>query len=119
MGVLDLKAEREPVATKDAATLVLVRAGEGDAGLEVFCVERNKKSRFLGGAIVFPGGKVDAIDRDPAWRARSTTPRDVAAPDFAADGALLAFAVAALREALEEAALLPVHGGALSGDDVL
>ena len=66
-GVLDLKTDREPVLPKDAATLVLVRAAGGappgpDNGLEVFCVERNKQSRFMGGAIVFPGGKLDGSD---------------------------------------------------------
>jgi 8-oxo-dGTP pyrophosphatase MutT (NUDIX family) len=102
--MLDLKLDREGVPPKDAATLVLVRSNAG-GGIEVFCVERNKKSRFLGGAIVFPGGKLDAGDAAPEWEAVVTPPRDPA---------LRAHAIAACRESLEEAALLPVDGGSLS-----
>ena len=82
----------------DAATLVLLR--DGSDGIEVFCVERNRKSRFMGGALVFPGGRVDAADRDPAWDpllCGSTGPRRD-------------LALAACRESLEEAAILPVNG---------
>jgi 8-oxo-dGTP pyrophosphatase MutT (NUDIX family) len=50
--MLDLKPDREPTIPADAATVVLAR--DGEAGLEIFCVERSKQSRFLGGAIVFP-----------------------------------------------------------------
>lgn len=102
--MLDLKLDREGVPPKDAATLILVRDAAA-SGIEVFCVERNKKSRFLGGAIVFPGGKVDAGDSAPEWDAVTTAPRDPA---------LRAHAIAACRESLEEAAILPLDGGALS-----
>jgi 8-oxo-dGTP pyrophosphatase MutT (NUDIX family) len=109
--VLDLKADRAAVPPKDAATIVLVR-GAPD-GLEVFCVERNKKSRFMGGAIVFPGGKLDAADAGGDWLALTTPPRPLRAP-FADDEAhLRALGVAACRETLEEAAILLVTGGAL------
>jgi 8-oxo-dGTP pyrophosphatase MutT (NUDIX family) len=72
----------------------------------VLCVERHVKSGFLGGALVFPGGKVDAGDRDEAWRAVTTGA--VARPFDAAEapGDARAFGVAACREALEEAAIL-------------
>lgn len=104
--MLDLKLDREGVPPKDAATLVLVREAPSSAeGIEIFCVERNKKSRFLGGAIVFPGGKLDAGDSASDWDAVTTTPRDPA---------LRAHAIAACRESLEEAAILPVEGGALA-----
>lgn len=106
--MLDLDATRKGVVPRDAATLVLVRdTGEG---LTVFCVERHPKSGFLGGAVVFPGGKVDATDGDPAWDAVTTAPRDPA---------LRALAIAACRESLEEAAILPVHGGALAHEELL
>ena len=88
--VLDLDAKRPAAKPVDAATIVLVRDGASrDRGLEVFCVERNKKSRFVGGAVVFPGGKVDASDRDPVWTTRATAPR--VARDGFADGAELAW----------------------------
>lgn len=105
--MLDLDLQRTGVTPKDAATLVLVREAAG--GIEVFCVERNKKSRFLGGAIVFPGGKVDASDAAADWEPLTTAPRDAAHR---------AHAVAACRESLEEARVLPIEGGALA-DDVL
>lgn len=96
---------------RDAATLVLVRDGAG--GLEVFCVERNKQSRFLGGAIVFPGGKLDAGDGGAQWEDLVTTPREPQASGapFTSDQMhLRALAIAACRESLEEAAILPVAG---------
>ena len=77
---LDLDPNRPVVAPREAATLILVRdrapnAAKGEPRLEVFCVVRHTKSGFLGGAVVFPGGKVDAADRDPAWSETTTTAR--------------------------------------------
>ena len=62
--VLDLDAHRVAAPPRDAATLVVVR--DAPAGVEVFCVERQKVG-FLGGAVVFPGGKLDPADLDGAW----------------------------------------------------
>ncbi len=100
--MLDLDPNRDGPAPKDAATLVLLRplARTSEPGFEVFCVERNKKSRFLGGAIVFPGGRLEDSDRDAAWNDLVTEPRD--------SNVLRAHGVAACRESLEEAALLLV-----------
>lgn len=53
-----------PSVVKDAATVVLVR--DGSTGLEVFLLKRHNLSDAFGGAFVFPGGKVDASDSDPA-----------------------------------------------------
>jgi 8-oxo-dGTP pyrophosphatase MutT (NUDIX family) len=92
--VLDFDINRPAPPPKDAATVVLVRDAGGS--IEVFCVERSKQSRFLGGAIVFPGGKVDASDADDAWNALTTEPQTFAR----------SFGVAACRETLEEAAIL-------------
>jgi 8-oxo-dGTP pyrophosphatase MutT (NUDIX family) len=115
--VLDLKADREAVAPKDAATLVAVR--DAQEGIEIFCVERSKASRFLGGAIVFPGGKVDAADLDARWLT-SVSHLSQRTACFAADSdTARALAIAASREALEEAALLPVSGGNISHEDLL
>lgn len=108
--MLDFKLDREGVPPKDAATLVLVRDAPRGGAVEVFCVERNKKSRFLGGAIVFPGGKLDASDGDAEWERLTTAPRDPA---------LRAHAIAACRESLEEAQILPVASGSLSDADLL
>jgi 8-oxo-dGTP pyrophosphatase MutT (NUDIX family) len=106
--MLDLDPSREAVAPRDAATLLVVR-DRAPAGVEVFCVER-QRAGFLGGAIVFPGGKLDAEDLDPTWARRASGPRMPASP-IASDGSQLrGLAVAACREALEEAAILPVVG---------
>ena len=121
--MLDLKLDREPAPPKDAATIVLVR--DGDPGLEVFCVERSRQSRFLGGAIVFPGGKLDPGDADDAWLPLVTSAREPArAPErpFTRDAVhLRALAIAACRETLEEAAMLPLDGAgarAVGQDDL-
>ena len=114
--MLDLDPDRvgrNEAAPVDAATLIVLRDATGGEGrkLEVFCVQRNARSRFMGGAIVFPGGKLDAADRDPGWGPLVTAPWAPRAPRarFADDEATLrALAVAACREALEDAALLPV-----------
>ena len=106
--MIDIDFERVGPKPVDAATLILIRAAV--SGIEVFCVERNKKSRFMGGALVFPGGKVDVED---AWGDGYSAPRVTAAPFANDDGHFRALAIAACRESLEEAALLPVRGGAL------
>jgi 8-oxo-dGTP pyrophosphatase MutT (NUDIX family) len=115
--VLDLDPSRPAVPPRDAATLVVVRDAPGGR-LEVFCVERQKVG-FLGGAVVFPGGKLDEADRDPVWGARATAlPRACSA--LAGDEATVrALAVAACREALEEAAILPVQGAELAHAELL
>lgn len=116
--MLDLDEQRTGVVPKDAATIVLVR--DANDGVEIFCVERSKASRFMGGAIVFPGGKVDATDADEAWTALVTDASPRSAPPFATDAAhRRALSVAACRETLEEAAMLPILGGKLSNDELL
>ena len=123
--VLDLKAGRDgslPVATKDAATLVLVRASkEATGGIEVFCVERNKKSRFMGGAIVFPGGKLDGSDVLAEWTPLTTPPRlpqRGTIPFTSSDAHFRSLAIAGARETLEEAAILHVHDGSVKQGDL-
>ncbi|MEO5728212.1 MAG: hypothetical protein ABI134_06630 [Byssovorax sp.] len=83
---------------------------DGDAGVEAFCVLRHPRSSFLGGAVVFPGGKVDAADGADVWRglAADLHPRSLA---FASSSAgARALAIAACREMLEEAGIVPVDG---------
>ena len=119
--MLDLSLDRDAAPTRDAATLIVVRDRDGasEAPMEVFCVERHKKSAFLGGAIVFPGGKLDAGDSDAAWATCATQPNARAAQLSKDERALRALAVAACRETLEEAAILPVHGGTVTHDELL
>jgi 8-oxo-dGTP pyrophosphatase MutT (NUDIX family) len=119
--MLDLDDKRQAVTPRDAATLVLVRDGDHDGkkSLEVFCVERHKKSGFMGGAIVFPGGKLDARDLAPEWSELSTAPRTTRTPIANDEATLRGLAIAACRETLEEAAMLPIEGGRLSHDELL
>jgi len=82
---------------RDAATVLMVR--DGADGLEVFMVVRHHQIDFASGALVFPGGKVEAGDRDPALRpfARECEGLDEAA---------FAFRVAGIRESYEECGVL-------------
>lgn len=52
------------MSLRRATTIILVR--DGDAGLEVFLVQRHRRSGFLPNAWVFPGGRVDRADYDVA-----------------------------------------------------
>ena len=102
--MLRFEPGREPVEPKAAATLLVLR--DGDAGPELFCVRRHAASAFMGGAVVFPGGKLDEADAAPAFESLTSglAPRS----ELVADGPTQAraLAVCACREALEEAMLL-------------
>lgn len=88
--------------------MVVIRGSPN--GVELFCVKRHAKSGFLGGAVVFPGGKVAEADRSPAWVSQST-PLGERAGQAATDVLTSrAFAIAALRELFEEAGILPLSG---------
>lgn len=93
-----------PVA---AATVMVVR--DGPAGLEVLLVRRHGNSGVLGGVHVFPGGKLDAADRqaDPAVLDRPVAAclSGLCEPGLDLDTAL-GLHVAALRETFEECGLL-------------
>lgn len=80
-----------------AATLVIFRHS-GGAAPDLLMVERAKSMAFAGGAIVFPGGRVD--DDDHAILARSMV---LGADGLDANEA--AARVTALRETLEESGL--------------
>src|SRR3954453_19510593 len=55
-----LNLDGEPVTPRQAATGIVLRGGE--ERLEVLLGRRNPEQRFMGGAWVFPGGAVDAVD---------------------------------------------------------
>lgn len=61
-----------------SATVIVLR--DGQAGLEVLLLQRNPELRTMGGAWVFPGGKVDADDpgSTPPERARHAAVRELA-----------------------------------------
>ena len=92
----DATTSTKPQApTIPSATVLVVR--DGAAGLEVFMLVRNRQVDFASGALVFPGGKVDAQDRVTAWDALA--PVTTRHPE-------LSYWVAALRETFEETGLL-------------
>src|SRR5580658_7573261 len=112
-----------PVAARDAATIMLVRDAGSDAGpaLEVCMLQRHLNSDFVGGAYVFPGGKVDDEDRTPAAEEACAQRSDAEASSMlGVESGGLAFWVAALRECVEEAGGLLAYGGVgPGGEDAL
>jgi 8-oxo-dGTP pyrophosphatase MutT (NUDIX family) len=97
---------KAPVPARPASTVIILR--DGTDGIEVFMVVRHHAIDFASGALVFPGGKVDAEDADPGWS--ELAPEVPASPDRA-------FFVAAGRETFEEAGL--VLARRRSSDDIL
>jgi 8-oxo-dGTP pyrophosphatase MutT (NUDIX family) len=102
-------------APRDAATVLLLRARDG---LEIFMVRRHGASAFMGGAHVFPGGKVDA-DEDLA-RIRTRDPQVLIDKLGKTPGKerpperTLAIYAAAIREVAEETKV-----EIASGDDLI
>lgn len=88
-------APANPAEPRPAATAVLVR--DGAEGLEVLLLRRHRSSGFVPGAYVFPGGRVDAADADPALHARV---KGLAEPPDAP------FWIGAAREVFEETGVL-------------
>lgn len=94
----------QPAAPRDAATVMLLRAG--DHGPEVYMLRRKSSMAFAPGAFVFPGGSVDLRDREEeiAW----------AGPGAAEWGQIFdappqlarALVCAAVRETFEESGVL-------------
>jgi 8-oxo-dGTP pyrophosphatase MutT (NUDIX family) len=94
-----------PSATPAATIVVMRRNPEGGAPL-VLMVERVKSMSFAGGAVVFPGGKVDSADFAFAGMLDHGLDHDEAAARLAA-----------IRETIEEAGLaLALHGVADPAD---
>jgi 8-oxo-dGTP pyrophosphatase MutT (NUDIX family) len=112
-----------PVAARDAATVMLVRDAEeaGGPALEVCMLRRHLNSDFVGGAYVFPGGKVDEADRTAGAEASCVgrSDADASAMLGTPEGGI-AFWVAALRECFEEAGVLLAYPeGSAPGDPLV
>lgn len=116
--MLDFDPDRPAAPPRDAASVLVLREGSADS-VEVFCVERHARSGFLGGAVVFPGGKVDASDAAPGWEQLSTAPPLRSEPFETESAHARALAVAACRELFEEGAILPVSGDSLDAASAL
>jgi len=94
-----------------AATVIIVRDGAttgAQAGLELLAIERAKAMGFAGGAVAFPGGKVDSTDNP-------------AGPAFAGFDGLdpldATSRVTAAREAFEESGILLSSGPLVEAED--
>jgi 8-oxo-dGTP pyrophosphatase MutT (NUDIX family) len=100
-------AKGAPAPLRDAATVVLLQ--DADGGPAIYLVQRSRKSDFMGGAHVFPGGRFDPSDAAPS--ACALLGSDIAmlkerlGEDLPAARAAGLF-VAAVRETFEEAGLL-------------
>lgn len=97
---------------RPAATVIMLRDGAG--GLEVLLLKRHAASDVLGGAFVFPGGKVDAADAQLDMVSHVDQPLSdlhtaLNEPDIDTLTAASLF-VAAVREAFEESGILFAHG---------
>ena len=94
----------------DSATVILTR--ESSQGqFKVFLMRRHRDQDFMGGAFVFPGGRLDEADCDldlvPHTRGftGAEAKRCLQAPDLPEEKALGLF-FAALRETFEESGIL-------------
>ncbi len=90
-----LHTQREPVPTRPAATVLLLR--DAKDGVEVLMTRRSPTASFAPGAYVFPGGAIDAADAQV---------HDIAAHRPGQEGQRLTQAIAAIRESFEELGVL-------------
>jgi 8-oxo-dGTP pyrophosphatase MutT (NUDIX family) len=86
----------KPAVPRAASTILLLR--DGPTGLEVFMVVRHHEIDFASGALVFPGGRMEAAD---AALARQSAP-----VSDGLDETAQALRIAAIREAFEECGVL-------------
>jgi 8-oxo-dGTP pyrophosphatase MutT (NUDIX family) len=92
----------DAVTPRPASTVLLLRdnaAGAAGNEIEVFMMVRHYQIDFSSGALVFPGGSVDAGDKEI-----------IARPELYSGGGLdvaaLSFRIAAIRETFEESGIL-------------
>jgi 8-oxo-dGTP pyrophosphatase MutT (NUDIX family) len=90
----------EAGVARPASTILLLRDGSGADGIEVFMMVRHYEIDFASGALVFPGGSIDAGDQEI-----------IAKPELYAgsdglDTSTLNFRIAAIRETFEESGIL-------------
>ena len=95
---------------RNAATVILMRT-RPEEPYEIFLMRRHRNQAFMGGAYVFPGGRLDDADADPGLAAcvgglcAEEARRLLQEPDLTGATALGLF-LAAIRETFEEAGVL-------------
>ena len=90
----------EAVAPRLASTVLLLRDNAAVKEIEVFMMVRHHQIEFNSGALVFPGGSIDASDKEIA-----ATP-ELCSGAEGLDAAALSFRIAAIRETFEESGIL-------------
>src|ERR1700744_5608980 len=90
----------EAVAPRLASTILLLRDNSARKEIEVFMMVRHIQIEFNSGALVFPGGSVDASDKEIAARP------ELYSGGEGLDATALAFRIAAIRETFEESGIL-------------
>jgi 8-oxo-dGTP pyrophosphatase MutT (NUDIX family) len=88
----------EASASRPASTILLLRDGEKD--IEIFMMVRHHQIEFNSGALVFPGGSVDAGDKEIVARA------DLYSGGEGLSESDRGFRIAAIRETFEESGIL-------------
>lgn len=99
-----LAGDRQPVAPKGAATVVLLRPA--DDGLEVYLLRRHPGMAFAAGMYAFPGGTVDSRDFDTAVAWAGPTPQEWGRRLACEAAEARALVCAAVRETFEESGVL-------------
>src|SRR5258708_17137405 len=87
----------EAGVARAASTILLLRDGAADA-IEVFMMVRHHEIEFASGALVIPGGSVEAGDQGIAATSALHT--------GGVDAATLTFRIASIRETFEESGIL-------------
>jgi 8-oxo-dGTP pyrophosphatase MutT (NUDIX family) len=95
---------RTPVEPRDAATVVLTRAGSD--GPEVYLLSRQRSMSFAAGMAVFPGGGVDPRDAVESTPWAGPAPAEWADRLGCAQDEARALVCAAVRETFEECGVL-------------
>jgi 8-oxo-dGTP pyrophosphatase MutT (NUDIX family) len=89
----------QPPEPKPAATVLLLR---DEPEFQVLMVQRHHQIDFATGALVFPGGKTHAGDEDEAWARHAIGWEGL-------DPVQRTLRIGAIREAFEEAGILPAE----------
>ncbi len=90
----------EIVTPRPASTVLLLRDSAARPEIEVFMMVRHHQIEFQSGALVFPGGSVDAGDKEILARP------ELHSGGEGVDEADLSFRIAAIRETFEESGIL-------------
>ena len=90
----------ETVTPRPASTVLLLRDSTARAEIEVFMMVRHHQIEFNSGALVFPGGSIEAGDKAILDRA------ELHSGGERLDAADLSFRIAAIRETFEESGIL-------------